>query len=45
MLRQHPDLTLSNEAFDRFMAELEKPPAPVDELIALFKSHPRLPKE
>jgi uncharacterized protein (DUF1778 family) len=45
VLRQHRDLTLSNEAFDRFIAELDKPPAPVDELVALFKSHPRLPEE
>jgi uncharacterized protein (DUF1778 family) len=44
VVRQHRDLTLSNEAFDRFIAELDKPPAPVEELVALFKSHPRLPE-
>ena len=44
VLRQHRDLALSNDAFDRFMAELDKPPAPVDELVALFRSHPRLPE-
>jgi uncharacterized protein (DUF1778 family) len=44
VLRQHRDLMLSNEAFDRFLAELDKPPVPVDELVALFKSHPRLPE-
>ena len=44
VLRHHRDLVLSNEAFDRFMAELDKPPAPVNELVALFKSHPKLPE-
>lgn len=44
VLRHHRDLKLANEAFDRFMAELDKPPAPVNELVALFKSHPKLPR-
>ena len=44
VLRQRRDLTLSNDAFDRFIAELDKPPVPVDELVALFKRHPRLPE-
>jgi len=44
VLKHHRDLVLSNEAFDRFMAELDKPPAPVNELVALFKSHPKLPE-
>jgi len=45
VLKHHRDLVLSNEAFDLFMAELDKPPAPVNELVALFKSHPKLPEE
>ncbi|MGA3220324.1 MAG: DUF1778 domain-containing protein [Acidimicrobiales bacterium] len=45
VLKQHRDLTLSNEAFDRFIAELDKPPAPVDELVELFKRYPKLPEE
>ena len=44
VLKHHRDLVLSNEAFDRFMAELDKPPAPINELVALFKSHPKLPE-
>ena len=44
VLKHHRDLVLSNVAFDRFMAELDKPPAPVDELVALFKNHPKLPE-
>lgn len=44
VLKRHRDLVLSNEAFDRFMAELDKPPAPINELVALFKSHPKLPE-
>ena len=44
VLKQHRDLTLSNEAFDRFIAELDKPPAPVAELVDLFKRHPKLPE-
>jgi uncharacterized protein (DUF1778 family) len=44
VLKRHRDLTLSNEAFDRFIAELDKPPAPVEELVDLFKRHPKLPE-
>jgi uncharacterized protein (DUF1778 family) len=44
VLKQYRDLTLSNGAFDRFIAELDKPPAPVDELVELFKRHPKLPE-
>ena len=44
VLKHHRDLVLSNEAFDRFIAELDKPPAPVNELVALFKGHPKLPE-
>lgn len=44
VLKQHRDLTLSNDAFDRFITELDKPPAPVDELVELFTRHPKLPE-
>jgi uncharacterized protein (DUF1778 family) len=45
VLKQHRDLTLSNEAFDRFIAELDKPAVPVGELVELFKRHPRLSED
>ncbi len=44
MIEAHRDLVLSNEAFDRFLAELDKPEAPVPELVDLFRSHPKLPE-
>lgn len=44
VVRQHRDLVLSNEAFDRFIAELDKPAEPIPELVALFKRHPKLPE-
>jgi uncharacterized protein (DUF1778 family) len=43
VLRQHQDLILSNEAFDRFIAELDRPPEPVAELAELFRSNPKIP--
>jgi len=42
VVRQHQDLLLSNEAFDRFIAELDKPAKPVPELVELFERHPEL---
>lgn len=45
VIRQHQDLVLSNEAFDRFIAELDKPAKPVPELVELFKKNPKLPEE
>ncbi len=45
VIRDHQDLILSNEAFDRFIAELDKPAKPVPELVELFKRHPKLPEE
>ncbi len=45
VIRDHQDLVLSNEAFDRFIAELDKPAEPVPELVELFKRHPKLPEE
>ena len=44
VLKQHRDMTLSNEAFDRFIAELDKPAAPVDAFLDLFKRNPKLPE-
>lgn len=44
VVRQHQDLVLSNEAFDRFIAELDKPAKPVPELVRLFKRHPKIPE-
>jgi uncharacterized protein (DUF1778 family) len=44
VLRQHRDVVLSNKAFDRFIEELDKPAAPVGELVELFERHPKLPE-
>jgi uncharacterized protein (DUF1778 family) len=42
VVKRHQDLVLSNEAFDRFIAELDKPAKPVPELVDLFKNNPKL---
>lgn len=42
VVKQHQDLVLSNEAFDRFIAELGKPAKPVPALVELFKRNPKL---
>ena len=44
VIKANQDLVLSNEAFDRFLAELDRPPEPVPELVRLFKRHPKLPE-
>jgi uncharacterized protein (DUF1778 family) len=44
VVRRHRDLVLANEDFDRFIAELDKPAAPVPELAALFEHYPKLPE-
>ena len=36
------DLVLSNEAFDAFIAELDRPAKPAPELVELFKKNPKL---
>ena len=41
-MKQHHDLVLSNRAFDRFIAELDKPAKPAPELVDLFKNNPKL---
>lgn len=42
VVKQHRDLVLSNQAFDRFITELDKPATPVPELVDLFKNNPKL---
>jgi len=42
VVKQHQDVVLSNDAFDRFIAELDKPAKPVPELVELFKRKPKL---
>jgi uncharacterized protein (DUF1778 family) len=42
VVKQRQDLVLSNDAFDRFIAELDRPPQPVSELVELFTKHPKL---
>lgn len=44
VIEQSRDVTLSNEAFDRFIAELDKPAAPVAQLGDLFRRHHELPE-
>ena len=44
VLDEHRNLVLSNAAFDRFLAELDKAPEVVEELVALFEAHPKLPE-
>ncbi|MDQ6614683.1 MAG: DUF1778 domain-containing protein [Actinomycetota bacterium] len=44
VIKQNQDLILSNDAFDRFIAELDKPAEPVPELIELFRPNPPLPE-
>ena len=42
VVKQHQDLVLSNEAFDRFLAELDRPAQAVPALIELFRENPKL---
>jgi uncharacterized protein (DUF1778 family) len=42
VVRKHEDLMLSNGAFDRFIAELDKPAKAVPELVDLFNDNPKL---
>jgi uncharacterized protein (DUF1778 family) len=42
VVKQHQDLVLSNQAFDLFMTELDKPAMPVPELVDLFEKNPKL---
>ena len=45
VVRDRRDVVLSNAAFDKFIAELDKPAEPVVELVELFRRHPKLPEE
>ena len=42
IVRQHSDVILSNDAFDRFIADFDKPAAPVKKLVDLFDHHTKL---
>lgn len=42
VVKQHQDLVLESGAFDRFIAELDKPAEAVPELVALFERYPRV---
>ena len=44
VIEQHRDVVLSNDAFDRFVAALDKPATPVPQLSELFTRHPKLPE-
>lgn len=44
VIEQRRDMTLSNEAFDQFIAELDKPAAAVPQISDLFRRHPKLPE-
>ena len=43
VVRRRQDLVLANAAFDRFIAELDKPAESVPELVELFERNPKLP--
>lgn len=45
VVKQHQDMVLSNQAFDRFITEIDKPAKPVPELVDLFKHNPKLRQE
>jgi len=42
VVKQHQDLLLSNDAFDSFIAELDRPADLVPELAELFSKNPKL---
>ena len=42
VVKQHQDLILTNESFDRFILELDKPAKPIAELTELFDQNPPL---
>ncbi len=43
VIEQRRDATLSNDAFDTFITELDKPAAAAPQLVDLFRRHPTLP--
>ena len=44
VIRKHQDLMLGNAAFDRFLAELDKPARAVPQLVQLFERNLKLPE-
>lgn len=44
VIERQRDLVVSDEALDRFIAELDKPAEPVAELVELFGRNPKLPE-
>jgi uncharacterized protein (DUF1778 family) len=44
VIREHQDLVLSAEVYDRFIAELDKPPEAVPEIVELLRRNPKLPE-
>lgn len=45
VVRRHREVVLSNDAFDRFIAELDKPAEAAGELVDLFRRYPKLAEE
>ncbi len=43
VVRDQRDLVLSKDAFDRFLAELDRPAEVVPEMVELFSRYPRVP--
>ncbi len=39
VVKDHDTIVLSNETFDRFLAELDKPAVAIPELVELFERH------
>jgi len=44
VIKQRQDLVLASEAFDRFIAELDKPARAVPEMVELMRRNPQLPE-
>ena len=44
VIKSSQGLVLSNEAFDRFLTELDKPAEVVPELVELFRRNPKIPE-
>jgi uncharacterized protein (DUF1778 family) len=44
VIREHQDLVLSGEAYDRFIAELDKAAEVVPEIVDLLRRNPKLPE-
>lgn len=45
IVRDRQDLTLSRDAYERFLAELDAPATAVPELTKLFRDNPALPSQ